>query len=215
MSALPSLLLGDPAQPPLFSSAQMPDAVFFKRESTLGEFTGERFASRRPEDYRLCVAMLAEGLHIIQIARLLKVSPKTIRAVEEREGLPIAQEKEKLSRLAHHGARLAFEGVVEDLSDEKRRAKIHPRDKAIIGSILVDKGQLLAGEATSREELIHTAPQHQDYNDYIAGLKRTGSGAETLGQKGSTATPGATPATPAVIDLEPVAAPPPTDSEST
>lgn len=141
---------------------------------------------QRPETYQRIVSLLAEHVGVIKIGRLLKVSPNTVRAVQLREGISIDIEKRGIANLCHQGARLAAEGIIEDLSDPVKRGKIAARDKAVIVGVMVDKGQLLAGEATQRLELHEIkTPDHDDFNAYIAGLPRvTGLAGETAAQKG-------------------------------
>lgn len=191
-----SLIQRDQAQGELLTSAQMTDCLFAGQEQALvGEFTGERLFARKPEIYRAIVSLTAEGLGIIRIGKLLSVSPNTVQAVRKREGLPIDMVKKELADLAHAGAALALEGVLEDLSDPVKRGKIGTRDKAVVAAVLVDKGQLLSGEATSRLEVsdIRT-PDHDDFNRYVAGLRsavpQTGLGGENPAQKGAPGMPG-------------------------
>lgn len=165
-----SLIGAAAAQPELLSSAEMP-ACFFADGEKEGEFTGERLFKQRPEDYRLVVSLLAEGLGLIRIGKIAGVSAHTVAAVRDREGIPIAIEKRELSKLCFRGARLSFEALADDLADPAIRAKIPARDKALIGAITTDKGLLLAGEATARLEVEFTQPDHDAFNAYVTGLK--------------------------------------------
>lgn len=181
-----SLIQHAKRQMDLIPSHAMPDDIFAREEEYLvGEFTGERLFAQRPETYQWIVSLLAEHVGVIRIGKLLKVSPNTVRAVQQREGIAIDIEKKRIAELCHQGAALAFEGVIEDLSDPVKRGKIPTRDKAVAGAVMVDKGQLLAGEATSRLELHEIkTPDHDDFNAYIAGLPNlTRLGGENAGQK--------------------------------
>ena len=172
-----SLIAQAERQPDLLSSDEM-DSVFFDLTEKAGEFTGERLFAREPRLYHACKSLLAEGVGMIRIGRLLGLSAHTVSAVRDREKVPIAIEKEDLSRLALTAARLAFESVGEDLANPAVRAEISPRDKALIGAISVDKAMLLKGEATMRLDVEMRVPDHDGFNSYIAGL-RTGRGGET------------------------------------
>jgi hypothetical protein len=133
------------AAPFLFSEE---DLGFEKLEAT-GEFTGERLLDRRPEVYRAVVRMAAEGQSISATARALSVSRNTVAAVREREGISIEQEKKELLRDVRRAARMSVERAIE-LVPSINSAK----DAAIVAAVMVDKMQLLSGEATSRIEKV-------------------------------------------------------------
>src|SRR5437762_4429589 len=62
-----------------------------------GRFTGERLLRERPRVYRKVVELLAEpGMSINQITKFCRVSEHTVRAVRDREAIPIAERKERL-----------------------------------------------------------------------------------------------------------------------
>ena len=124
------------------------DLGFEKLEAT-GEFTGERLLDRRPEVYRALVRMAAEGQSISATARALSVSRNTVAAVREREGISIEQEKKELLRDVRRAARMSVERAIE-LVPSINSAK----DAAIVAAVMVDKMQLLSGEATTRVERV-------------------------------------------------------------
>ena len=133
------------AAPFLFSEE---DLGVEKLEAT-GEFTGERLLARRPEVYRAVVRMAAEGQSISATARALSVSRNTVAAVREREGISIEQEKKELLRDVRRAARMSVERAIE-LVPSINSAK----DAAIVAAVMVDKMQLLSGEATTRVERV-------------------------------------------------------------
>ena len=135
----------DATAPYLFDEA---DLAADKLEAT-GEFSGERLLARRPEVYRAICRMSAEGLSMSAMARALAVSRNTVAAVQEREGLTIEQHKKELLRNVRTAARLSVERVVE-LVPTITNAK----DAAIVAAVMVDKLQLLSGEATARVERV-------------------------------------------------------------
>lgn len=194
-------LIDPPSKQLTLSSIDLPAAVFAESEAKEGHYTGARLFAQKPETYQAIVSLLGEGLHVIRIARLLRVHPKTVRAVREREGNPIAQEKERLGRLAYDAARMSIERIVEDLDDEKASAEI-PTDKlAVIAGIMTEKALLLTGGATSRVEHQGAAnPEHDDFNRMLAEM---GSRGRTLEQRADEATP--VPGASRVIEAEPVA----------
>lgn len=133
------------AAPFLFSEAE----IGLEKLEAAGEFTGERLLTRRPDAYRAVVRMAAEGLSISATARALGVSRNTVAAVREKEGISIEQEKKELLRDVRRAARLSVERAIE-LIPTINSAK----DAAIVAAVMVDKGQLLSGEATSRIEKV-------------------------------------------------------------
>lgn len=133
------------AAPFLFSEAE----IGLEKLEGAGEFTGERLLTRRPDAYRAVVRMAAEGLSISATARALGVSRNTVAAVREKEGISIEQEKKELLRDVRRAARLSVERAIE-LIPTINSAK----DAAIVAAVMVDKGQLLSGEATSRIEKV-------------------------------------------------------------
>jgi hypothetical protein len=136
------------AAPFLFSEAE----IGAEKLEASGEFSGERLLARRPEVYRAICRMSAEGLSMSAMARALGVSRNTVAAVQEREGISIEQHKKELLRNVRTAARLSVERVVE-LVPTINNAK----DAAIVAAVMVDKLQLLSGEATSRVEKVEVS----------------------------------------------------------
>jgi len=133
------------AAPFLFAEAEIGAE---KLEAT-GEFSGERLLARRPEVYRAICRMSAEGLSMSAMARALGVSRNTVAAVQDREQFPIEHQKKELLKNVRTAARLSVERVVE-LVPSINNAK----DAAIVAAVMVDKLQLLSGEATARVERV-------------------------------------------------------------
>ena len=147
------------AAPFLFSEAEIGAE---KLEAT-GEFSGERLLARRPEVYRAILSMSAEGLSVSAMARAFGVSRNTIAAVQDREGFSIEQHKKELLRNVRTAARLSVERVVE-LVPTINNAK----DAAIVAAVMVDKLQLLSGEATARVERVEVS--QDKLSEMLAGL---------------------------------------------
>jgi len=155
-----------------------------KLEAT-GEFSGERLLARRPEVYRAILSMSAEGLSVSAMARAFGVSRNTIAAVQDREGFSIEHLKKELLRNVRTAARLSVERVVE-LVPSITSAK----DAAIVAAVMVDKLQLLSGEATARVERVEVS--QDKLSEMLACLPEleaelvpvTGSGGSGSGQKG-------------------------------
>jgi len=160
----------------------------------VGEFTGERLLARRPDAYSAIIRMSAEGLSISAQARALGVSRNTVCAVRDREGFSIEQDKKDLLRDVRRAARLSVERAIE-LVPGLQSAK----DAAIVAAVMIDKMQLLSGEATARVERVEVS--QDKLSEMLASLPVleaevvtvTGPSGSGLGQKGQApaALPGA------------------------
>ena len=124
-----------------------------KRLAEAGDFTGERLFRDRPGVYAAVVRMMAEGMSISATARALGVSRNTVCAVRDREGISVEQEKKELLRDLRRAGRLSVEKVIELLPDVKSA-----KDAAITAAVMLDKQQLLSGEATVRVERVDVRP---------------------------------------------------------
>lgn len=150
---------------------------FFSELENGGEFTGERLFRTRPDTYRAIVALLAQGIGMIKIGRILGVSSNTVMAVRAREGVAIEVVKEHLANTAHGAATLASEAIAQRLSDitsdERRMRELgvkELKDLAVTFGILVQNGQLLAGQPTARVEMVTAKPEIEDFNAYLKNL---------------------------------------------
>ena len=190
------------AAPFLFSEQE----IGFEKLEAAGEFTGERLLARRPEAYRAVVSMAAEGLSISATARALSVSRNTVTAVREREGISIEQEKKELLRDVRRAARLSVERAIE-LVPSINSAK----DAAIVAAVMVDKMQLLSGEATARIEKVEVC--QDKLSEMLASLPvleaevvpltgSSGSGSNTKGLPGEGAGSGSGGVAGLVSDLQ-------------
>lgn len=181
-----SLIAGDQQQLALLPEEESERRIV-DRENTEGEYTGERLFLRNPKLYAVIVYMLAGKWSIRQIARTLKVHVKTIMGVREREGVAIAAEKTRLSKSLLGVAGLAAEAAQERLEDLQVDDSL--RDLMVSAGIAVDKALLLAGEATSRVEVVMAEPSHEEYNRFVAAIEveaqETGLETETREQKGA------------------------------
>ena len=164
-----SLVKRQAQQLELISSEDLGDQIFAEDEGgDHGEFTAVRLYARRPETYLAVISLLAEGLGMIRIGRLLHVSPNTVMAVRDREPGSVDIEKTRIAAEARGAARLCIESIIETVSDPARRAKLNPRDLGVLAGILIDKAQLLSGGATARIETIGAEPSLDDFNAWLA-----------------------------------------------
>lgn len=187
MSDQESVAIAKPEQGELLTA----DEAFFAEVETQGEYTGDRLLQRRPDTYRAIVVLLGQKMGVIRIGKLLSVSPMTVMAVRDREWPAIERVKEHLANVAHAGATLASEGILATLNEVLQRRHClgvkDLKDLAVVYGILVQNGQLLAGQPTSRVEWQDVQkPEHDDFNKYIAGLKEANVinlEGEKMGQK--------------------------------
>lgn len=180
-----------PQQPTLFGgggSEAMDAALFAADEGSRNpEFTGARLFAQKPDIYKSIIALSAEGLGVLRIARVLHVSPNTVLAVRQREPAAVDIERKRLAGLSREAARMCVEGILEMLADPKQVAKMSIRDKGIVAGILVEKSELLSGGPTARVET-HGQSASVDVVEYLRWIKeeyasRIGSGAEKEGQR--------------------------------
>jgi len=148
------------AAPVLFDSTE------WQSLEAAGTFTGERLYAQKPNVYHAICKGLAERIGIRAIARAYKVSPNTIYAVMEREGVTIDTLKEQAIRDLRLGVAIGAERMRELFLD----GDMKPGELAVALGISIEKLLLLCGEATSRVEVSHAAPAHASLNDYLASL---------------------------------------------
>tara|TARA_E500000331_G_scaffold31590_1_gene26496 strand:+ start:327 stop:1013 length:687 start_codon:yes stop_codon:yes gene_type:complete len=137
-----------------------------------GIFTGERLKERKPEVYRACVSLLAQGASYLSIAKLLSVSVNTIAAVKKHEAISIESEKRELAGAMRLATGLAVERINELLQDDERAKEIPLNQLAITTGILTEKTELLTGGATSRVDWVQPSASVDDYTTYLEELKR-------------------------------------------
>jgi hypothetical protein len=110
-----------------------------------GRFTGERLLRERPRVYRKVVELLAEpGMSINQITKLCRVSEHTVRAVRDREAVPIAERKQRLSSIYGNVAEIAAERM------EELAGTASLRDAGITAGIATDKLLALSSDPLSQ-----------------------------------------------------------------
>lgn len=164
-----------------------------KRLAEAGEFTGERLYRDRPGVYAAIVRMTAEGLSISATARALGVSRNTVCAVRDREGISIEQDKKELLKDLRKASKLGVEKVLELLPETKSA-----KDAGIVAAVMIDKLQLLSGEATARVEKVELRPdQVRSFLEALPVIEAElvevdsiGVPAGTLDQRGSGAAEG-------------------------
>lgn len=171
-------------------------AAALDAEEAHGNFTGDRLFSQDPDRYRACVEMLGRMAPVSMIAKVLRVSPNTVRAVREREGETIDDLKK---RTVAHLAK--FVGIAAERFAEEADS-IDIEKLAIPMGIATEKLLLLTGQATSRVERIDAAPAPVDFSAYLDSIPEA-QAAETryIGEEISQRAdgPGGVPAGPAAL----------------
>jgi hypothetical protein len=152
-----------------------------KREQSKprSRFTGERLKLLRPETYRQAVELLAEPREQVpydHICRLLRVSEHTFKAIEARESLSIAEQKE---RLLHKALRIASKAA-DRVEDQIEDANITQATVAF--GVSTEKIMLLLGESGGVPLQVNLQVNaellHQRYQELIASLPREPQTAE-------------------------------------
>jgi hypothetical protein len=152
-----------------------------------GRFTGQRLKLLRPETYRQTVELLAEPRQHVpydHICRLLRVSEHTLKAIEARESLSIAERKEKLLAKAWRLANKAIDRVEDQIDD----ANITQATVAF--GVSTEKIMLLLGELGGGVPLqvnlqVNAEVLHQRYQELIASITN-GSASEAPLPNGET-----------------------------
>lgn len=118
-----------------------------------GNYTGERVKLLRPETYCRIVRLLAEPrehISIREICRQCHVTDDTVKAIEQREAVPIAARKQTLMLQAARIAQLAADRVEDQIGDA-------PLPQAVVTfGVMTDKLLALSGEPTLTIHHEHT-----------------------------------------------------------
>jgi hypothetical protein len=145
-----------------------------------GRFTGQRLKVLRPETYRQAVELLAEPRQQVpydHICRLLHVSEHTLKAIEARESLSIAERKEKLLAKAWRLANKAIDRVEDQIDN----ANITQATVAF--GVATEKAMLLLGEAGAGVPAqvniqLNVQALHEKYQQLVRQISE-GAGAES------------------------------------
>lgn len=152
------------------------DGGAFSKLEGRHEFTGERLLVQRPQDYRAILKLIGRGFTHQEIADVLEVSPGTVRAVLRREDIAVGLAKETMGMACMDVGGLCLTGMREKLGTKAQRDLVPLRDLAVAGGILIDKGLLLAGEATIRLDHRVTVDGEDPYGAFLASMGRRGTG---------------------------------------
>lgn len=140
------------------------DAVHGASESARGIFSGRDLERHEPERYRRVVELIMDGgLSQRQVAAVTRTSRNTVAAVCKHliSTGAIEPAKRSLAAAGYTIAALSTDRMAEILTDPIERKRVRFRDLVIGAAVMIDKAQLLAGEATSRMEVVE-GPRHED-----------------------------------------------------
>jgi hypothetical protein len=107
----------------------------------------------------LAKSMLSEGLSYRQTARATKLSHQVVSMIAERFETDIGTMKSQAARQCRRVHTLATEAAIESLErhlDPNDEYHLPPNLIPIYTGVFVDKDLQLSGEATSRQEVVHT-----------------------------------------------------------
>jgi hypothetical protein len=146
-------------QPELFNADALPRGLelLLPEEKQRQQFTAERVAHNQ-EKYRMIVQAIAQDLPVRMICHAFGISHHTVKAVREREPELIATEKQRVSRLLGHAARMSAEAFLDKLEAGAVPANVLP----VAAAIFLDKKALIDGEATSRVEHVSGLPSVEE-----------------------------------------------------
>lgn len=154
------------------SPAQLADAVFLFSPAVLetmeveesrcrGLYTADRLRARKPELYAAAIKLRMEGLGPKRIGELLTLDPRTVLAVWAAEPQKAEHERDRMIVRLTNCVSL----LLERLEKEAGSVPLH-----VIGlqiGQLIDKIELLAGRATSREEHVERVDIYAEWRDYL------------------------------------------------
>jgi hypothetical protein len=176
----------------LFRPQDLPDGweqVQAEIAHRAGKSSGERLVVRDPDRYEQVVNWLSQGLSYREIVKLSGWGYRSLKAVEDSEYQRIATRKESIASRCYRVASKSIDSYEQDLES----GLVPAGTKVIAAGILIDKGQLLSGQATDIQEHRHSVIDPEQLREYIqsAVAGKPVSSPDVEGQKGD------------LIDLEP------------
>lgn len=117
-----------------------------------GNYTGERVKLLRPETYRRVVRLLAEPREHVsyrEICRQCHVTDDTVKAIEQREAVPIAARKQTLMLQAARIAQLAADRVEDQIGDAPLQQPV------VTFGVMTDKIIALSSDNTQAIQHLH------------------------------------------------------------
>ena len=132
------------------------------------DYTAEKFARTRPQEYRAAVGYLAAGRSPLAISRLFKCSIRTIYAIRDNKQSEIATARKALSEISRRVALRAAEELEDRLADPEKLAKIHTAALVPIYGVATDKFTALSQEQTQPTATLNVQVNLPDlYSEFI------------------------------------------------
>jgi hypothetical protein len=126
------------------------------------KFTGTRILRQNPAKYRVIVELIARAIPVCHIARVLRVSKHTLKAIREREAETIVvlrkEYASKVSTLA--------QDILEKI--QAQLARMNAEDAAFAFGVLIDATQALESESTTT--MITKSVQRLSFDELIERL---------------------------------------------
>jgi creatinine amidohydrolase/Fe(II)-dependent formamide hydrolase-like protein len=119
-------------------------------------YTGETLRRTRPKTYRKVVELLASGVGIKKVGKLLKVSEHTVNAVKIREAATIEIQKKSLASIFYNVATTAGERM------EELAGKASLRDATVAAGVSTDKMLALIGQLPSVQVAVVNMPSAEE-----------------------------------------------------
>ncbi len=143
----------------------MPEAAVYAATGRQLRHTGTILHKTRPQTFREVVRLLGAGIARRKIARICKVSPETILAIEARNAESVSAQKERLANMA---ARIAY-GAGELIEDELYNGKVKGSQLVPVYGVAVDKLCALTADTTQTTANLNVQINLPDlYSEFLA-----------------------------------------------
>jgi hypothetical protein len=136
------------------------------RKGDPARYTGETLRRTRSKTYRKVVELLASGVGIKKIGKLLKVSEHTVNAVKVREAATIETQKKSLAAIFYNVATIAAERM------EELAGKASLRDATVAAGVSTDKVLALTGHLSSVQVAVIVPPTAEEQAEREAAHRR-------------------------------------------
>ncbi len=139
---------------------------------TLGEYSGARFFSKNPASYKIVVRLLAEGLPVRAIGRVMGISAHLVEAVRAREAA--SMETQSYSRMLAGKVRGIMMQAADELrarlEDEDARAEMSTKDLIAAMDRLSGIERDLAGEPQNIQRVLRSEGADQRLVALLRGV---------------------------------------------
>jgi hypothetical protein len=130
------------------------------------EFTGERFLAENKKRAKKALELIALGYSDLEVAKRVRASNNTIKALRFRCVEDIARRKQELLQIVLPGSALAAERAIELLPKEK-----DARNCAVIHGIFTDSIGKLTGGVAQKIEVTGSIDIHARYDELVKKIE--------------------------------------------